>query len=249
MAFKKIMKVLFLQILIVTIIFGIIHIQDAEAQSNMRQFLCEVFNCQQFVDLGVMIMAIKQDTETILTNQDAIQTNQATMDGKLDGIAAEFPIIVQPDPAAAEALARIERRLGYFAKSEQSIWIEPGTAATGQTVAMPILIRGESLREIDAWGFDLTFDTAYFSYVGMDKGELTQQWDMVGANEITAGTLRIGGIRGAGPLTVGDVIGDIVILRFTVNGMAATSQICLINLVDDFATYTTAPPCADFILE
>lgn len=246
---KKAAKLILAQLLILTVLFGVIQIQDAQAQSGMRQFLCEVFNCQQFIDIGNMILAIKQDTEAGLANQDLIQTNQATMDGKLDGIAAEFPITVEPDPATAEALERIEKRLGYFAKSEQSIWIEPGTAGTGQTVAMPILIRGESLREIDAWGFDLTFDAAYFSYVGIDKGELTQQWDMIGANEITPGTLRIGGIRGAGPMTVGDVIGDIVILRFTVNGTAATSPLCLTNMVDDFAPYATAPPCADFNLE
>jgi len=249
MSFKKTMKMVFLQLLIITIIFGFIQLKDAEAQQGMRQFLCDLFKCQDFVDLGNLLLSVKQDTETTLANQDTMQANQATMDGKLDGIAAEFPIVVEPDPATAEALDRIEKRLGYFAKSEQSIWIEPGSAATGQTVAMPILIRGESLREIDAWGFDVTFDPAYFTYEGMDKGELTLQWDMVGANEISAGTLRIGGIRGAGPLTVGDVIGDILILRFTVNGTAATSSLCLANLVDDFATYTTAPPCADFTLE
>ena len=249
MSFKKTMKMLFIQVLVVTCIFGFIQLKDAEAQQGMRQFLCDLFKCQDFVDLGNLLLSVKQDTETTLANQDLIQANQATMDGKLDGIAAEFPITVEPDPATAEALGRIEKRLGYFAKSEQSIWIEPGTAGTGQEIAMPILIRGESLREIDAWGFDVTFDEAYFAYVGMDKGELTLQWDMVGANEITPGTLRIGGIRGAGPMTVGDVIGEIVILRFNVIGTAATSQLCLTSLVDDFATYTTAPPCADFILE
>lgn len=249
MSFKKTMKMLFIQLVIITIIFGGVYLKDADAQSNMREFLCDLFKCQDFIDLGILLLSVKQDTEAGLANQDIIQANQATMDGKLDGIAAELPITVEPDPATAEALTRIEKRLGYFAKSEQSIWVEPGTAGTGQTVAMPILIRGESLREIDVWGFDLTFDAAYFSYIGIDKGELTQQWDMIGANEITPGTLRIGGIRGAGPLTVGDVIGDIVILRFTVNGTAAASPLCLTNLVDDFAPYTIAPPCADFILE
>jgi len=249
MTFKKTMKMVLIQILIVTVIFGIIQIQDGNAQQGMRQFLCEVFNCQKFVDLGNLLLSLKQDTEAGLINQDAMQANQATMDGKLNSIAAEFPITVEPDPTTAEALARIEKKLGYFAKSEQSIWLEPYEGATPQFIEVLIYIRGESLREITAWGLDVTFDGAALRYQAVAKGRLTENWALLDANEIQPGTLRVGAVLGGGPPIVGDVIGEIAIISFEVIGGPGITQLCITNMVDNLATYATAPPCADFLLE
>jgi len=249
MSFKKTMKMLLIQLVVITIIFGIVYIRDADAQQGMRQFICEIFDCQKFVDLGNLLLSVKQDTETSLINQDAMQANQATMDGKLDGIAAEFPITVEPDLTTTEALARIEKKLGYFAKSEQSIWLEPYEGATPQFIEVLIYIRGESLREITAWGLDITFDGAALRYQAIAKGRLTENWALLDANEIQPGTLRAGGVLGGGPPIAGDVIGEIAIISFEVIGGPGTTQLCITNMVDHLATYAPAPPCADFELE
>jgi len=249
MSFKKTMKMLLIQLVVITIIFGIVYIRDADAQQGMRQFICEIFDCQKFVDLGNLLLSVKQDTETSLINQDAMQANQATMDGKLDGIAAEFPITVEPDLTTTEALARIEKKLGYFAKSEQSIWLEPYEGATPQFIEVLIYIRGESLREITAWGLDITFDGAALRYQAIAKGRLTENWALLDANEIQPGTLRAGGVLGGGPPIAGDVIGEIAIISFEVIGGPGTTQLCITNMVDHLATYAITPPCADFTLE
>jgi len=256
MSFKKTMKMLLIQLVIITVIFGVVYIRDADAQQGMRQFICDLFDCQKFVDLGNLLLSVKQDTETGLANQDILQANQTTVianqgtaDGKLDQIIAEFPITVQPDPATAKTLTRIERKLDYYAKSEQSIWLEPYEGATPQFIEVLIYIRGESLREITAWGLDITFDNAALRYQAVAKGRLTESWALLDANEIQPGTLRVGAVLGAGPPIAGDVIGEIAIISFEVIGGPGITQLCITNMVDHLATYAIAPPCADLELE
>lgn len=256
MSFKKTMKMLAIQLIVVTIIFGVVYLKDAEAQQGMRQWLCDIFKCQDFIDLAEIVLAIKQDTEQILTNQtitttnqETMLTNQGTMDGKLESIQAEFPITVEPDPATAEALARIEKKLDYFAKSEQSIWLEPMEGMAPGFIEVLIYIRGESLREITAFGLDLTFDSAILQYQAIAKGRLTQNWALLNANEITPGTLRIGGVLGLPPPIVGDVIGEIAVISFEIIGTAATTQLCVTNMVDALANYSPSPGCVDYQIQ
>lgn len=249
----KIFRTVFIAIACIGIlVVGFAFKAEAQVQDlNFRQWICELFKCQDFVDLAGAITAIKQDTETCLANQTALAEEfinvkgaLATIDGKVDGIVAQFPITTEPDPATGATLARIEKRLSYFAKSEKSIWIELQPGDIADTLEAHVFIRGESLRQIAAWGFDLTFDETILEYQSTEKTELTEKWAMIDSNIVSPGLLRSGGVLGASTPIVGDVIGELVLINFQITGTAATTEVCLSVVIDGLADYSLAPACA-----
>jgi hypothetical protein len=111
----------------------------------------------------------------------------------------------------------------------------------------------ENLSAISSFGLDLTYDNTFFSYNGISKGSLVSDWALVDANEITPGTIRIGGYSGEGTTIPACSTGFIALLDFAIiyssSSSGDTSQVCLSNYVDDISSLTPQPYCADFTFE
>jgi len=133
--------------------------------------------------------------------------------------------------------------------NEISISCDPSSGGTGAIVTIPVTIKG-NIQEIKAFGLELTYDSTMFEYQGVSKGDLTGDWASVDGNEISSGTVRIGGFAGgADPIPEGR-IGSIVkvTLKVTCDGCndGQQSQICIQNYTDDIAGMTSEPSCSTF---
>jgi len=134
--------------------------------------------------------------------------------------------------------------------NEISVSCEPSLGGTVTIVTIPVRIKG-NIQEIKAFGLELTYDTTMFEYQSVSKGDKTGDWISVDGNEVSSGTVRIGGFAGsAAPIPKGSV-GSIVIvtLKVTCSGCddGRQSQICIQYFTDDIAGITPEPPCATFI--
>jgi len=133
--------------------------------------------------------------------------------------------------------------------NEISISCDPSSAGTGVIITIPIEIKG-NIQEIKAFGLDLTYDTAMFEYQSVSEGDKTGDWSSVDGNEVSSGTVRIGGFAGsADPIPRGSV-GSIVrvTLKVTCSGCddGQQSQICIQEYTDDIGGMTPEPSCTSF---
>jgi len=79
--------------------------------------------------------------------------------------------------------------------NEISISCSPSSGGTDTIVSIPITIKG-NIKEIEAFGLELTYDTSMFQFQGVSKGSLTGSWAYVDGND-NSGTVIIGGIKGS----------------------------------------------------
>jgi len=133
--------------------------------------------------------------------------------------------------------------------NEISISCSPSSGGTDTIVSISISIKGNT-QEINYFGLDLTFDANMFSFQSVSQGSLTGDWAAVDGNEISSGTVKIGGFAGSGtPIPIGSA-GDIVVVQFKVTCSGCSdgqqSQICMSDLTDDIAGMTPAPSCKTF---
>lgn len=128
--------------------------------------------------------------------------------------------------------------------NEISISCDPSSGGTGTLVTIPVKIKG-NIHEIKAFGLDLTYDTATFEYQSLSKGDKTGNWASVAGNEVSSGTVRIGGFAGAAnPIPKGSV-GSLVkvVLKVIYSGAddEKQSQILIQNYTDDIVGMTPEP--------
>jgi hypothetical protein len=133
--------------------------------------------------------------------------------------------------------------------NEISISCDPSSGGTGTIVTIPVKIKG-NIQEIKAFGLELTYDPTMFEYQSVSKGDKTGDWISVDGNEVSSGTVRIGGFAGsADPIPKGSV-GSIVkvTLKVTCSGCSngKQSQICIRKYTDDIVGMTPKPSCATF---
>lgn len=129
-----------------------------------------------------------------------------------------------------------------------SISCSPSSAKTNTIVSFPITIRG-NLSEISVFGLDLTFDTSIFQFHSTNKGSLTGGWAAVDGNEISAGTIKIGGFAGsANPIPISSE-GSIVIIKFKVISTSSTNrqtEVWIKNYIDDIQGLTPSSTSTNF---
>jgi len=129
-----------------------------------------------------------------------------------------------------------------------SVSCNPSSAKTNTIVSFPITIRG-NLSEISVFGLDLTFDTSIFQYHSTAKGSLTGGWAAVDGNEISSGTVKIGGFAGsANPIPISSE-GSIVIIKFKVISTSSTNrqtQVWIKNYIDDIQGLTPSSTSTNF---
>jgi len=129
--------------------------------------------------------------------------------------------------------------------------LSPSSASPGNIVTISIPVRGNT-SEIKMFGLELHFDPGMFSYYSTGKGDLTSSWAAVGGNEISSGTIKVGGFLGSGnPITIGSS-GNIAEIKLQVTGDAysngATCQITINSFSDDISGMIPSPASGTFTL-
>jgi hypothetical protein len=125
----------------------------------------------------------------------------------------------------------------------------PTSGGTGTIVDVDISIN-ENNKNIDAFGMDMTFDSAIFQYQEMGKGSLTDSWAEVNGNVTTPGLLIIGGFKGAGTSIDTNSIGILATVRLKVIYSGAddnfTREISIKNYKDNIAGMLPDPASTSF---
>lgn len=129
--------------------------------------------------------------------------------------------------------------------------LNPSSASPGNIVTISIAVRGNT-SEIKVFGLELHFDPTMFSYNSTAKGDLTSTWAAVGGNEISSGTIKIGGFLGSGnPIVIGSS-GTIAEIKLQVTGDShsngTTSQITINSFSDDISGMIPSPASGTFTL-
>lgn len=110
------------------------------------------------------------------------------------------------------------------------------SGSTGSTVTAEVRIKGNTI-PIDAFGFDLNFNTNHLQFIQVDKGELTSQWMQVSGSQSTPGIIKVGGFHTTAiPINSTGTVAKIV-FNVTCSGCGECSQshLMLANMIDDFA--------------
>ncbi|MGD9347221.1 MAG: cohesin domain-containing protein [Candidatus Aminicenantes bacterium] len=134
-----------------------------------------------------------------------------------------------------------------------SLTIDCSPSSGGTDTNFTVVIRiNNTDREIKVFGLEMKFDADKLQFRRIEDGELTESWAALDGNEISSGTLRVGGFMGAGdPITQGTT-GNIAEVKFKVIGSnfndGQQSQICIESYTDDIASLTPLPSCANFTL-
>ena len=116
--------------------------------------------------------------------------------------------------------------------SSLTLNIGTGSAAPSQIATVPVTV--DNISGGEAFGFDISFDTAKLSFAGVEKGGATNTWYTVSGTPITGG-IRVGGFAGSGSAVTGSAR-EICRLRFQVNQQACSGGDVILtasNLEDD----------------
>lgn len=119
----------------------------------------------------------------------------------------------------------------------QNISIDTQGGKVGETVTFTIWI-DRAPNAVDAFGFDLLYDSAVLRYTGtFFPEELSRTFEFFDANEPQTGRIRIGGFTAGTPVDA-QHSGRLVTLEFSVIG-SGNANVSLANLVDDLTAWST----------
>jgi parallel beta-helix repeat protein len=111
-----------------------------------------------------------------------------------------------------------------------SLTIDNTALTAGQDILIPVII--ESPSDIKAFGFDLVFPSNVLMYIGLERTELTNDYDQLDANMINNQMLRVGGYKTNSDQNPSS--GVLVTLIFRVTGeLRDPSSISVIATYDD----------------
>lgn len=103
------------------------------------------------------------------------------------------------------------------------------TGSAGNDVRIAVTV--ENGAGLTAWGFKMRYSSEDLEFIGIERGELLQNWQEVAAFENTNGTVTIGGYHPE-PMTATD--GEFLSLVFKIRtNFIGKSEIQLTHLVDD----------------
>lgn len=137
---------------------------------------------------------------------------------------------------------------------ENAIFVacSPASGGLDATIAVAVLI-AENSEEVRVFGLEMSFDPQVFQYQEVVSGNLTDSWTAVDANEVSPGTLRIGGFAGGGTAIPKDSQGALVLVRLKVSAASSNNgqqnQICVDHFTDDLSGFQPAPACTTFTLK
>jgi hypothetical protein len=132
------------------------------------------------------------------------------------------------------------------------IFCKPGSGTVNTTVSVSILIAGNS-KDMRVFGLDMSFDRKMLQFQEVRSGTLTGSWAAVDGNEVSPGTLKVGGFVGAGAPIPAASQGALAEITFKVTGNdygnGQQSQVCARKYTDDLAGFTPDSVCATFTLQ
>ena len=121
---------------------------------------------------------------------------------------------------------------------QASLIIDEVNIPAQRDIFIPIII--DSASDIDAFGFDLVFPSNKLEFLRLETTELTQDFDLIGANRITPNILRAGGFRTA-LRTQQSLNGVLLILVFRViTEIEETETPYIIKTYDDIQSASNA---------
>ena len=133
--------------------------------------------------------------------------------------------------------------------NEISISCDPSSGGAGTIATIAMAIKG-NIQEIEAFGLELTYDTAMFEYQSVSKGDKTGDWALVDGYEVSSGTIIIGGYAGNADSIPRGTVGNIVEVSLKVTCTACNdgqqSQICIQNYTDDVVGMVSTTSCVIF---
>ena len=137
---------------------------------------------------------------------------------------------------------------------QTSITITSSPSSGGTDTNFTVLVSiNNADREIKVFGLEVKFDADKLKFRRIEAGNLTESWAAVDGNEISNGTLRVGGFAGSANPVVQGTTGIIAEIKLKVMGTnfndGQQSQICIENYTDDIADLTPLPSCANFTLQ
>lgn len=132
-----------------------------------------------------------------------------------------------------------------------TIICSPSSGGTDTNFSVIISLNNTD-REIKVFGLEMKFDADKFRFRRIEEGNLTESWAAVDGNEISSGTLRVGGFMGSGNPIAQGTTGNLAEVKLKVIGSnfndGQQSQICIENYTDDIADLTPRPSCTNFTL-
>ncbi len=130
-----------------------------------------------------------------------------------------------------------------------SVSLSPSSGGTGTVLDITISCV-ENSKELKTFGLEMTYDPAIFQYESTGNGDLTGSWASVDGNEISSGTLIIGGFTGSGNPVVAGSNGSLAIIKikaiYSGSDTRFTRQISINKYLDDIADMSPIPTSATF---
>ena len=128
----------------------------------------------------------------------------------------------------------------------------PATAGPDTVVGFVVSVSANS-KELRAFGGDVSFDPAMFTYDKAVAGSLTGSWALVDGHSSEPGTVRLGGSVGGGTAVAANSSGSIFEVRFKVTGGSYGNgqkvRVCLTQFTDDLTQFGSSEACAEFTLK
>jgi hypothetical protein len=129
---------------------------------------------------------------------------------------------------------------------------EPSSGGANTTVTVKIAI-AKNTKEMRVFGLDMSFDVKMFQFQEVRSGTLTGSWAAVDGNEVSPGSLRVGGFQGAGTPVSPASQGTLAEVKFKVTGSeygnGQQSQVCTKQYTDDLTGFQPGTACASFTLQ
>lgn len=198
---------------------------------GLRSFFCDIFKCEDFVALKDQLQVIEDGLAGLVPVVAAI--------------AGQFPVVATLPP---DALAELHAKLDLLMKNASSIWT-PDVVVGGDLdteFVVSVMVKLDAVQELQAIGFGggdnagLVFPATALAFVGIEKGDATQPWDVMAGNEVNPGEVIFGGYMGAGVPVSGEGIYEIARLRFRVlvaHTPGTSASIGIQNYIDDVASF------------
>ena len=138
----------------------------------------------------------------------------------------------------------LAEKIDLILKSESSIWMQH-RETIGDREFIDVYMKGETLREYQAFGLSLVYDNTGFTFIGITSGTLTDSWTTVDGNEATPGTVTIGGFGGAAQGIIGSTTGILFSMEIQRIAIGPTS-LELRSFVDDITDLRPTPAFLTF---
>ncbi len=119
--------------------------------------------------------------------------------------------------------------------SASIIMLDSQTGRFGEEVTFTVKI-GPSSAGVEAFGFDIKFDSSILKYIGFSRKEITNKLDLFNVHSPSYNLLRIGGLS-INPLKLDNSV-ELVQLKFTcLSNSAGESSLNISRMVDDFSEW------------